>query len=234
MDGWIEVRKCPACGFDKLVNYKVVTSAPALVIDFCGGGLPVVTSTNYIQCVVCDLVIQSPRMSDERIAQYYASGLYRDTLGISVEYMDDDERRRSSDVACWLDLNKIKPISHLDIGASRGYLLQNVNAEIQYGLDINKEYGGSTSGDVGTYELVTAIHVLEHVTDPMKELQLYKSLSSDKVVIEVPGKNCKGGPLRFAHTFYYPPETLANMIQAAGMLVLGMADEVNTRVLAQI
>jgi len=148
--------------------------------------------------------------------------------------MDADELGRARDVSLWLRVHNVEPSSHLDIGASRGYLLKEVGAPVQYGLDSNKDYGGSTSGNVGKYELVTAIHVLEHVTNPHTEIQLYKSLSTDKVLIEVPGMNCKGGPLRFAHLYYYPSALLVEMLEQAGMTILELETEPNTRVLAQI
>jgi hypothetical protein len=233
MDGWIEVTSCINCNAS-VVPYASVATAPYLMVTFSGGSLPVLTSTTYVKCEACGLVAQSPRMTDERIDQFYSSGLYRQTLGIPVESMDADELARARDISLWLRVHNIEPVSHLDIGASRGYLLKEVGAPVQYGMDSNKEYGGSTSGNVGKYELVTAIHVLEHVTNPHAEIQLYKSLSTDKVLIEVPGMNCKGGPLRFAHLYYYPSALLVEMLEQAGMTILELETEPNTRVLAQI
>jgi hypothetical protein len=233
MDGWIEITSCINCNAS-VVPYASVATAPYLMVTFSGGSLPVLTSTTYVKCEACGLVAQSPRMTDERIDQFYSSGLYRQTLGIPVESMDADELARARDISLWLRAHNISPQSHIDIGASRGYLLREVGAPVQYGLDSNKDYGGSTSGNVGKYELVTAIHVLEHVTNPHAEIQLYKSLSTDKVLIEVPGMNCKGGPLRFAHLYYYPSALLVEMLEQAGMTILELETEPNTRVLAKV
>jgi hypothetical protein len=233
MDGWIEITSCINCNAS-VVPYASVATAPYLMVTFSGGSLPVLTSTTYVKCEACGLVAQSPRMTDERIDQFYSSGLYRQTLGISVESMNADELARARDVSAWMRVHNVEPSSHIDIGASRGYLLREVGAPVQYGLDSNKEYGGSTSGDVGKYELVTAIHVLEHVTNPIGEIALYKSLSTDRLLIEVPGMNCKGGPLRFAHLYYYPSALLVEMLEQAGMTILELETEPNTRVLAKV
>jgi hypothetical protein len=173
-------------------------------------------------------------MTAERITQFYASGLYRQTLEIPVEAMDADELARAKDIALWMKIHDIHPESHIDIGASRGYLLREVGAEVQYGLDTNIEYGGSTAGDVGRYDLVTAIHVLEHVINPICEISKYAKLSQDKVIIEVPGMNCTGGPLRFAHLYYFPSMLLVDMMETAGMSVIEIETEPNTRILAKI
>lgn len=235
MDGWIVVTNCANCNSAKLEQYKSVTTAPAVVIDFCGGILPVLTSSNYVRCSNCGLVIQSPRMTDERISQYYSSGLYRDTLGLSQEYMDADEQRRALDVSAWLKSFDVTPNSHIDIGASRGYLLQAVGANVKNSIDLNPSYAEIKTDDKSAkYELVTAIHVLEHTTNPISEIAWYKSLSSDKVLIEVPGEHCKGGALRFAHLYYFPPFLLTGMLESAGMKILAIETLPHTRVLAQI
>jgi hypothetical protein len=231
MDGWIEIKACPYCG-GSVKPYKSVISAPAMLVRFCNGTLPMLASITYVKCS-CGLVIQSPRMTDERIDYYYSSGLYRDTLGMSVEAMDADEQRRAADVANWLDLY---PKRHLDIGASRGYLLNQIDAEVKHGFDNNPNYGQgiqvySNKAHLQTYDLVTSVHCLEHVTDPISELLWYKSVTAGMLFIEVPGENTLGGALRFAHLYYYPPELLFDMVQSIGMKIIKTETEPNTRVL---
>lgn len=219
-----------------LIPYRNVISAPVLAVEFCGGDLSVMTSSMFVICPACGLVAQSPRMSDERIAQYYSSGLYRKTLGISIEDMDADEKRRAIDVDAWLIKRGVLPVSHADIGASRGDLLYEVGADIQCGYDVNPNYAGREieSVDDKTFELVTSIHVLEHTTDPMRGLEWYRSLSIKYVLIEVPGINAKGGALRFAHLWYFPPMVLADMMVKCGMKIVEIDESSNTRILAKI
>jgi hypothetical protein len=237
MDGWITISRCSFCDSSKLMPYKAVYSAPYLQIEFCNGAFPVLTPSTYIVCNDCGLVMQSPRMTDERIRYYYSSGTYRGSLGMTVEAMDADEKKRSDEVAAWLLSRGVTPKSHLDVGSSRGYLLENMGAAIAHGLD---EMNYSTAhmitrdAQAQVYDLVTSVHCLEHTTDPLKELQYYKSMSSDKVYIEVPGEKCTGGPLRFAHLYYFPPETLFSMIERCGLRILEMDTKVNTKVLCSV
>ena len=235
MPDWITSTTCYHCN-TPLQPYRTVISAPALTVKFCSGDLPVLTSSTFVICPTCGLVAQSPRMSDERIEQYYSSGLYRETLGLSTEAMDADEKRRALDVAVWLDKRGITPSSHADIGASRGYLLNEVGAEIQAAYDLNPRYSQIDADNIkdNHFELVTSIHVLEHTIDPMRELEWYKSLSTEYVLIEVPGINATGGALRFAHLWYFPPKVLIEMMVRVGLRVLEIDESSNTRILAEI
>lgn len=235
MDGWIEIKDCPYCR-DELTPYKTAISAPAMLVNFCNGSLPMMVSVMYCRCKTCGLVVQSPRMTDERIDYYYSSGTYRNTLGISTEAMDADEKRRAVDVAQWLNIH---PDSHLDIGASRGDLLMLIDAKTKHGFDANPSYSKeiqvfSNKVHLQTYDLVTSVHCLEHVTDPIKELAWYKSLTKDLLYIEVPGENCKGGALRFAHLFYFPPQLLRDMLEGLGFSVVKFEIEPNTRILCKV
>ena len=235
MDNWIHSTNCYHCN-TPLQPYRTVISAPALTVKFCGGDLPVLTSSTFVICPTCGLVAQSPRMSDKRIEQYYSSGIYRQTLGISQEDMDADEKRRALDVAVWLDKRGILPNSHADIGASRGYLLRAVDADIESGYDVNPNWAEHPIDNVDNskHDLVTSIHVLEHTTNPMRELEWYKSLSTQYVLIEVPGINATGGALRFAHLWYFPLKVLADMLVKCGMEIVEIDESSNTRILAQI
>ena len=234
MSDWITSTTCYHCN-TPLVPHRTVISAPALTVEYCGGDLPVLTSSTFVICPSCGLVAQSPRMSDDRIAQYYSSGLYRETLGMTTEAMDADEKRRALDVAVWLDKRGIMPNSHADIGASRGYLLWEVNAKIQSGYDVNPNYAiREIYNTVGKFDLVSSIHVLEHTINPMRELEWYKSLSTEYVLIEVPGINATGGALRFAHLWYFPPKVLIEMMVRVGLRVLEIDESSNTRILAEI
>lgn len=238
-NGWISIEACPNCGADNLAPYQHVQTAPFLTVSVFGGSLNVATITQYVICQDCRLVTQSPRVTNERLMEYYASGFYRNTLGITVDSMDADELQRSTEIAEWLKEKGCSPNSHLDIGCSRGYLLELVDAGLKQGFDYNPEYSRSVTvindkSTLSQYDLVTAIHVLEHSTDPLADLYWYKSLSTDRVLIEVPGENCKGGPLRFAHLFYFPTDTLIAMVESVGMKVIEAEREPHTRILAHV
>jgi hypothetical protein len=234
MDGWTIITTCFHCG-GTLAPYKAVTSAPSMLVEFCGGSLPMVTTVAYSKCPSCGLVVQTPRMSDERINHYYSSGLYRETLGLSADTMDADEKKRSVSIAAWLLVQNVRPASHLDIGSSRGYLLRDVSAPVQCGYDMNPSYAGDTPMRRGQlyYELVSSVHVLEHTAAPLEEIEWYKSLTAKYLLIEIPGEHCTGGPLRFAHLFYFPPAVLTAILERVGFEIISIETTPNTRILCR-
>src|SRR5215207_7403780 len=160
---WIEHEACINCG-GSLLPYRTATTAPYLLVDFCNGTFPVTTTSVFVKCSACGLVAQSPRMNDELIVYFYSSGAYRETLGLSVEDMDRDEKKRASDVSMWLLRRDVEPKRHLDIGCSRGYLLEHMGAKVQHGYDNNPSYSKtitvhSDKSKLQLYDLVTSVHV---------------------------------------------------------------------------
>src|SRR5512146_89704 len=142
-NGWVEVTSCPVCKGDQLAPFASVVSAPYFEAAFVDGTIHLATLVSYKRCGECGLVIQSPRMSDERIKKYYASGAYRATLGISQEAMDEDEERRANEVMAFLEKQQVAPRVHVDIGASRGLLLEKTKAKYGaavLGIDPNIQY----------------------------------------------------------------------------------------------
>lgn len=228
-DGWIEYQSCPHCG-GTLGGRRQYTSAPHLTVEFCGGSLPVKAVAVFVQCQTCGLILQSPRMSDERLELYYSSGNYRNTLGSTIDEMLADENKRAKETAEWLHYY---PESHLDIGCSSGAFLNAVGANRRFGYDEFTGYAGGITlvgrNTIEKHELVSALHVLEHTPDPWKELAWYKSLSCKYVLVEVPAVTA---PLRLPHLWYFPPKVLSDMF--VGMRIERMECGAVTRILAEI
>jgi hypothetical protein len=225
---WVNINRCPYCG-SQVSDYRAAYSHPVFNAEFCGGTVPVQTLARFVRCDSCGLIIQSPRMSDERIGLYYSSGLYREASGRNLMQLDAGEERRAERVKAWVcavpsftpDLK-----SHLDIGCSRGSFLKAMRAHTQHGFDANSGYARDVQAfdsreKLKRYELVSSIHVLEHVTDPQAELKWYKSLSTRWVLIEVPGVS---SALLFPHLFYFPVPVLMGMIEKAGLKIVAMTD----------
>jgi len=230
---------CPWCGGGKIFhNTHTVSSAPYFMVDIGSGKILAQAVTNYSTCD-CGLTFQENRQSDEWYNWFYSSGTYRQTLGISQEEMDADEQRRADDLIKWLYHYRNLFGYHLDIGASQGFFLWETCNQwdcLISGNEINKTHGnyGAFEYDkvVGYPDLVSAIHVLEHVTDPIKELTTWAQMTSKYLLIEVPGLHTVGGALRFAHLYYFPPELLKAKIIELGFDIVAMETEPNTRILA--
>jgi hypothetical protein len=236
LPGFVQATVCPICGSADIRHHKTITSPPNLVYDgFCLGSIPVRIIANYGWCVTCDLIFQNPRMTDMRVSEYYASGVYRATIGIDQENLDLSEGQRGERLAAWLRERDIAPASHLDMGCSRTYFLEMVGARERLGFDENTNYAGegvyveNDPAKLGKYELVSAIHVLEHTTDPLASLAWYASLTARWLLLEVPQRDA---PLRFPHLYYFPPALLVKMVQDAGMKIVNMSHEDVTRILA--
>jgi hypothetical protein len=240
----ITITACPVCHSNNLdAEYRQVMSAPYITVELNGGTIPTLAISQYAQCNDCGLLFQSPRQSDDWYDWYYSSGTYRNTLGISQENMDEDEVLRGSNVAKWLKDKITTVVYHMDIGASIGWFLHSIRELYRChssGIEPNQNYAQHTYFTKDTSytennkpDLVTAIHVLEHVTDPVKELAKWAHMTTRYLLIEVPGANCKGGPLRFAHLYYFPPELLRKMIEDTGMTLKSWEDGDNTRILAE-
>jgi 2-polyprenyl-3-methyl-5-hydroxy-6-metoxy-1,4-benzoquinol methylase len=147
-------------------------------------------------CKRCNSSYHNPRMSSAAMAEYYSSGKYR-----SLECRTIDEKRttkRTQQTVRLIGNNaRGKPRRCLDVGCSRGYLLRALEkkfgAEI-VGYDIYHDPQAvidvvdSKDKIQGKFDLITCIHVLEHVPEPMVELEWMASLLADDgmLMIEIP------------------------------------------------
>ena len=231
--------ECPWCGSSIIINNaKAVYSPPYLEAEMNGEYLHMATHTVYSECKTCGLLFINPRFPDAWYEWFYSSGTYRQTLGISHERMDADEQARADELVKWLKsirkFSKIK--THLDVGSSKGYFLLEsssaFNCEIT-AFDLSGQYACCSPTELKNipFGLVSCIHVLEHVTDPIQELTTLSQMTSKYLLIEVPGINTLGGAFRFAHLYYFPPELLKNKIIELGFEIVAMETEPNTRIL---
>jgi SAM-dependent methyltransferase len=229
------IHSCPICASTLLrSDQKVVTSHPHFNHD-AQIEFNVAAIVKYALCLGCGAYIQTPRMSDDDIHRYYANGHYREWMGIEQEQLDADELRRAR-----LDASIIKDIlgivdSHLDVGASRGYLLDEVGARAKAAVEPNRSYITAKVETVytdillmphlhGSFSLVTSIHSLEHTTDPLGTLRELSCFVRDggHLIVEVPSENSPGGWGRLAHNFHFPPWTMHYMAEKVGMKITHM------------
>jgi len=152
-------------------------------------------------CDECEFGQVDPMPPEEEILEYYASGEYRQDEGLKHEetahgdydgepgewnYHEEGERGRG-----WLDYVDFPVRSHLDVGASTGKVLEVIGAEFQAGVEPGQWRERYDSyiriEDVEEYfDLVTCLHTLEHVVDPMKLLRQIHDIATGQVCVEVP------------------------------------------------
>lgn len=229
----IILKSCPACGNDRIVGYNQTGTAPRVLHEIIPGiKVDIAIITRYCVCQDCNLIFQNPRMSDLELDKYYSRGYYRQNLDATEEETITSEKERAA-VDGGIIKNYVgKSIgSHLDIGCGRGFLFDEVGASIKTGIEPEVSYVRVKGIDIYPnikmfppmqFDLVTVIHVLEHVPYPLDFLKkIIKFVSKNGyLVIEVPSWESPGGPLRLAHLSHFEPDVLKLMCAQVGLQVI--------------
>ncbi len=227
----ITLKSCPVCKSTGISQYREVGLAPRVTHEIMPGvEVDAAIITRYSVCQNCHLIFQNPRLSNAELDKYYSQGYYRKQLNLTNEEKDSDEAYRAK-----IDTGIIKQqvgevTSHLDIGCSRGYLLEAIGASIKVGVEADidgvkvkgiKIYSTMNKVPHKKFDLVTAIHVLEHVPEPLECLKnMAKFVDKNGfLVIEVPTWKSPGGPLRLAHLYHFEPDVLRLMCKQVGLKV---------------
>lgn len=228
----ITLRSCPMCDSVRMVQYHQAGLAPHVVHEIMQGvTVDAAIITRYFVCQSCHVIFQNPRLSDGELDRFYSEGIYRRTLNLTDEQKDKDETYRAT-----IDSGIIKQHvggvkAHLDVGCSRGYLLHAVGASVQVGVETDVDnvsvvgvevYSDMSQVPQKSFDLVTAIHILEHVPRPLDYLRRMAAFAgkSGHLVIEVPTWKSPGGPLRLAHLYHFEPDVLKLLCKQVGLTVL--------------
>lgn len=182
------VDRCPVCD----VEGVFVLSAPTL---------PDKIIVSVYSCPNCNCTYNSPAMTKKVMAEFYSSGAYFEHVSVVRDGRGSfGERRRSLRLMVLLmNLTNVKlPERVLDVGCSQGHLLERIkdwSYEVEtVGYDIYidpnaiREVVNEKSEITGEFDLITCIHTLEHMYDPMGELEWMNSLLVDDgiLLLEVP------------------------------------------------
>jgi 2-polyprenyl-3-methyl-5-hydroxy-6-metoxy-1,4-benzoquinol methylase len=174
---------CPVCGGEGTLD--VVTQDREANVEL-----------RVYSCNDCATSYHNPRMSQSSMTEYYKSGAYR---AQPERLINEATATRRIELALNLidATAKEKPRRCLDVGCSRGYLSRALRDK--YGADVvgydiyhdpkavievvsNKDY------IEGKFDLITCIHVLEHLYDPLGELAWMASLldKDGMLMLELP------------------------------------------------
>lgn len=226
------IESCPFCKSDNIVAINDIGLVPSFIYEVMPGtSVYASIISRYSKCTDCGLIFQSPRMSDPDLNKYYSQGYYRRSKNGTLEELDRNERYRARIDADIIKKHVKKIGSHLDIGCSHGYLLEVVWGDTKIGVESDVEwemvegikvYNSLEEVPSQSFDLVTAIHVLEHVPDPFTYLKKIAKFvkKSGRLVIEVPTWKSPGGPLRLAHLYLFEPPFLRKMCMNAGLTVV--------------
>ncbi len=209
-----------------------------------------------VMCQRCAMAIVSPRPIDAWFEEFYRDHFWPLYIGSRFANLDDMYIRdqcaeRSSQI--WNTIQPFltsSPKNYLDVGCGQGAMLAEFRSRYpnsrcngvepsvdaaeycfrRHGLRIEKRPWDSLSvGDLpGSFDLVTMIHVLEHVLSPVDVLERAVSRLSENgfIYVEVPdllsdrwsGKDF----FHIAHVCYFHETALRNLFLRCGLEVVAV------------
>ncbi len=195
-------------------------------------------------CRYCGLVYQSPRMDDVELGQFYARE-YRVQRQQTEDPIEKDLRMQDARARAILEMaqHELPQISrHLDIGSSSGALLHVFHEKYgcasigvepgeayrrfseSQGFRIYPSLTTLAEADEGPFELVSMLHVLEHVVDPihtLRSLRVSRMQPGGYLLLEVPNLY-EHESLELSHLYAFTRSTLKAVVRQAGFRVLWM------------
>lgn len=198
-----------------------------------------------VACEDCGLLRTDPMPSEGELGAYYAHGYrldYQFALSNSPPrfHLVRSEREARGRIALLAPL--LKPGSRvLDVGAGSGEFLACAASigHIPHGLEPGRKFADfarrhhglrldahgwqEAAFPDGSFDLITASHVLEHLREPVSAMQrMARWLADDGLIyIAVPNAFGKRGhafqKFHFAHVYNFTPETLVWAGMAAGL-----------------
>ena len=216
--------KCLLCGSEKSKCYKTIESF----------GHPV----SYYLCQNCGFVYQNEAEAIATDEAFYEEN-YRTLYQDSEEPTAKDLRQqtlRALDQAKFLRANHFAPKNVLDIGASTGLLLETFREE--FGAEVTGVEPGNAYRTTAEkrdiqmfssleslretnregFDLVTMMHVLEHLPDPLatlREIRQELLTSNGALLIEVPNFYAHDS-YELAHLSCFTPHSLKEILRLAG------------------
>lgn len=232
---------CPVCGSDRIKH------------DYTA---PTVRKLDDVQwrvdaCESCTLGFMNPQPSWEDLALYYSAAYSPYEAEHGNEGEEDRVVEHARSLGQFRHVEITPGLKLLDVGCGGGYFLRiarRLGAEVQgvepsvFGAEQTRKAGlpvfeGTLEEFVADhpgakFDLITASHVLEHVPEPVKTLEVMGGLLAPGgyIWIGVPNAACpfNSGPMRGRwhsvdlpyHLMQFTPESLARAGREAGLEVI--------------
>ena len=219
---------CPLCNSIKKSPFEDVHDSDRIV--------------QYQICRRCGLVYQSPRMDESELEQFYERE-YRIQRQETEEPIEKDLQMQ--DARAEAVLGMVQPhlsavTRHLDVGSSSGALLLRFQEQYgctsvgvepgdsyrrfsqSQGLQIYPSLDALAEADEVPFDLITMLHVLEHVVDPVHTLRTLRESRMRPhgfLLLEVPNL-IEHESLELSHLYAFTRSTLREIVRQAGFRVL--------------
>ena len=197
-----------------------------------------------VGCESCGLILTNPRPTPEAMAAFYERDyrpLYRKLETPTEDYIRSLglARRAAYTADCLAERRLVPPGGRvLDVGSAEGSLLRELGTRDPGLVKVGVEPGPGFAAFCRTYaacevfpsvdaialppfDTVVAIHVLEHVDDPVAFLQRLAPLLRDDgaLYLDVPDARRYSSldDLHLAHLFHFTDDTLVRTLEKAGL-----------------
>ncbi len=223
-----DVAECPLCGSANKRPFEAIEEGGQIVaFQICGR---------------CGLVYQSPRMDEDELEQFYERG-YRIQRQETEDPIEKDllmQDARARAVLGMVQPHLSAVTQHLDVGSSSGALLQRFQEHYEcasvgvepgdsyrrfsqsQGLIISPSLDTLSEADDVPFDLISMLHVLEHVVDPvhtLRSLRESKMRPGGYLLLEVPNL-IDHESLELSHLYAFTRSTLREIVREAGFRVL--------------
>ncbi len=223
-----DVAECPLCSSAKKRPFETIEEDGQIIA--------------FHICSRCGLVYQSPRMDEVELERFYAHE-YRiqrqETENpIEKDLLMQDARARAVLVVVQPHLSAVT--RHLDVGSSSGALLQRFHEQYEcasvgvepgdsyrrfsqsLGLKIYPSLETLAEADEDPFDLISMLHVIEHVEDPvhtLRSLRESKMRPGGYLLLEVPNL-IEHESLELSHLYAFAISTLKAIVRQAGFRIL--------------
>ncbi len=206
------VAKCPECGGESLENYYSKREGFIFV--------------NLKKCSNCNFVLQSPRLSDVALENYYKKSYRLMRPSDNMQHQFEREKRKGRNYSEIISryFKDYKNLNILEIGSARGGILQffKEKGAVVQGLEWDegcREFANKIGVKTNIhfeelenkkFDLVILSHVLEHVHsyfDLLKKIDKHLN-ESGRVFISVPGRENFDRSVQLAHLYYFEEASL--------------------------
>ncbi len=223
-----DVKECPLCGSTRKGIFETIEDEGKRV--------------SFHICHRCGLVYQSPRMDEDELEQFYERE-YRIQRQETEDPIEKDLLMQDARARAVLGI--VQPhlsavIRHLDVGSSSGAVLQRFHEHYgcvsvgvepgdayrrfsqSQGIKVFPSLDDLTEADEVPFDMISMLHVLEHVVDPvqtLRSLRKSKMRPGGYLLLEVPNL-IEHESLELSHLYAFTRSTLKAIVRQAGFRIL--------------